>query len=69
MSIKVLFYFLKKGKFFSCKIIGIVTDLWAGWHVIYKSILVMLILSASIGKQVQGIVNFGLVQVMLWFVY
>src|SRR6266702_6698496 len=67
LSIKVLFYFLKEGKFSSCKIIGIVTDLWAGWHVIYKSILVMLILSASIGKQVQGVVNLGLVQVKAEF--
>src|SRR6266568_1770660 len=50
LSIKVLFYFLKEGKFFSC-----------------KSILVMVILSASIGKQVQGVVNLGLVQVKAEF--
>src|SRR6266704_2307332 len=67
LSIKVLFYFLKEGKFFSYKIIGIVTNLWAGWHVIDKNILIMLILSASIGKQVQGIVNLSLMQVKVEF--
>src|SRR5438445_10467426 len=52
LSIKVLFYFLKEGKFYSCKTIRIVTDWWAGWRVIYKRILVMLMLSDFIGNQV-----------------
>jgi len=67
LPIKILLYLLKEGNLLSGKFIGIVRNLWTSRHAIYKNILIMFILRATIGKQVKCIVNLSLMQVKAEF--